>query len=34
MKSAFVEGEMHRSLAFFEDVNEKIQRANSEHNVD
>lgn len=34
MKSAFVEGEMHRSLAFFEDVNEKIRRANSEHNVD
>ncbi|KMK62755.1 hypothetical protein Y699_05138 [Aspergillus fumigatus Z5] len=36
MKSAFVEGEMHRSLAFFEDVNEKIRKFrdfNDEHHL-
>jgi hypothetical protein len=34
MKNAFLDGEMHRSLTFFENVNEKIRQANSEHHVD
>jgi hypothetical protein len=34
LKNGFLEGDISLSLAFFEDVNQKIRQANSEHNVD